>query len=85
MLKSFKIQFLKLWFSLDLIRENRKHQNAPLVTSKLRQNQEEERRTQFLQKYPTTILRVQFADGLILQMPLPSQTHLSQVLYNNIN
>ena len=63
----------------ELIHENNQLQSAPLITSQLRHEQEENRRLLRLQKYPTTVLRVQFSDSFILQMPLPSEITLAQV------
>jgi hypothetical protein len=53
--------------------------NAPLMTSQLRKQQEEERRQQLFAKYPTTLLRIQFPDSLILQLPLPTMSTISEV------
>jgi len=63
----------------DLQRECSSLQNAPLLTSELRQAQKEMRQRQLLERYPTTVLRVQFPDGLILQVPLPSLMILDDV------
>ena len=53
--------------------------DAPLLTSQIRQDQEKERTKQLLERYPTTMIRVQFPDGVIVQMPLPSDSDLSLV------
>ena len=63
----------------DLQRQCSNLQNAPLVTSEQRQIQKQSRQRQLLERYPTTVLRIQFADGLILQVPLPSVTVLDDV------
>ena len=49
------------------------------MTAQLRKQQEEQRRQELLSKYPTTLLRIQFPDTFVLQMPLPAETLLSQV------
>jgi hypothetical protein len=63
----------------DLIYQNNQIQNAPLITAQLRREQEEKRRLQMLEKYPTTVLRIQFSDRFILQMPVPSEITLGEV------
>ncbi|KAI9557822.1 hypothetical protein GHT06_014571 [Daphnia sinensis] len=63
----------------DLICQNNQLQNAPLITAQLRREQEEKRRLQLLEKYPTTVLRIQFSDRFVLQMPLPSEITLAEV------
>jgi hypothetical protein len=63
----------------DLIYQNSQLQNAPLITAQLRREQEEKRRLQMLDKYPTTVLRIQFSDRYILQMPVPSAITLGEV------
>ena len=63
----------------DLVYHNTQLQNAPLITAQLRREQEEKRRLQMLQKYPTTVLRIQFSDRFILQMPVPSEITLDEV------
>ena len=63
----------------DLIHQTNQLQNAPLITAQLRQEQEEQKINRMLLKYPTTILRVQFRDSLILQLPLSSETTIAQV------
>jgi len=49
------------------------------MTSQLRKQQEEERRQQLYAKYPTTVLRIQFPDSFILQLPLPTMSTIFQV------
>jgi len=63
----------------DLQRQCSTLQNAPLLTSEQRQAQKELRQRQLLERYPTTILRIQFVDGLVLQVPLPSLMILDDV------
>ena len=63
----------------DLQQQYSAMQNAPLTTSEQRQAQKEQRHRELLERYPQTVLRVQFADGLVLQVPLPSETILSRV------
>lgn len=63
----------------DLISQNNQLQSAPLITAQLRREQEENRKTQLLKKYPTTILRVHFSDNFILQMPLSSESTLAEI------
>ncbi|XP_057373247.1 tether containing UBX domain for GLUT4-like [Daphnia carinata] len=63
----------------DLICQNTQLQNAPLITAQLRREHEEKRRRQLLEKYPTTVLRIQFSNRFILQMPLPSEITLAEV------
>merc|ERR1712071_628126 len=63
----------------DLQRQCGNLQNAPLLTSEQRKVQKELRRKDLLERYPTTILRIQFADAVILQVPLPSDMLLHDV------
>lgn len=63
----------------DLVYQNTQLQNAPLVTAQLRREQEEKRKLQLLEKYPITVLRIQFSDRFVLQMPLPSEITLAEV------
>lgn len=63
----------------DLISQNNQLQSAPLITAQLRREQEEKRKLQLLQKYPTTVLRVHFSDAFILQLPLSSFLTLAEV------
>lgn len=63
----------------ELISKNNQLQTAPLMTAQLRREQEEQRRLQFLAKYPTTVLRIQFNDRFVLQLPSPSGSTLAEV------
>ena len=53
---------------------------AQLVTAEHRQAQKEQRRRNQLERYPVTVLRIQFIDRLVLQLPLPSEVLISQVM-----
>ncbi|KAI9557803.1 hypothetical protein GHT06_014552 [Daphnia sinensis] len=63
----------------DLNCLNNQLRNAPLITAQLCREQEENRRLQLLEKYRRIVLRIQFSDRYVLQMPLPSEITLAEV------
>ena len=54
-------------------------EDAPLLTEKLRSSKKEQNEKGLLSKYPVTILRVQFPNGIVLQIPSPSDVLLSDI------
>lgn len=63
---------------LELTRNREALEGAHFLTAKQRAEQEEERLRKVLQRYPLTMLRVQFSDGFVLQMPMPSDSTISK-------
>lgn len=64
----------------DLRTQNQELENAPLMTSKMRELEHDNQTMLKLNRYKTTVIRIQFANRLVLQgIFLPSDT-IQQVM-----
>lgn len=62
----------------ELVHQRNVFEGAQFLTANQRAEQEKERQQKLLQRYPFTVLRIQFSDGFILQMPLPTDSTISK-------